>query len=920
MAPKRSTKKKGSESASAVAEASQSTEATASSPARASQKGTQPSQAAAAASPAPKASPKPAAAAEEAPETANPAGFDLSAAGRKRTRDAQQIKRTAESGAPSTSAHAQGVSKYGRPNKAPLSMLVADNVAPAGLGITASALSKDESRLIAARTNGSLALYRVVLSEANERRIFNVLLAANTGGIASSTVLAVTFLGALDEFVLVAFGSGNVGLYESATLAPITMANRTGGVVRSFARADDTSAFAACADGATRRYVVETDEASRAVRLTVPQTLPKMTDCERALSVAVSAEFGIVVVGDDGRNITAWELRPPTERICPQKWTVQLPASYPLALAADRATVAIGTSMNEVVFVDVEHGVIVNTFEHHRGPVTVLHAAAGVFYASGWHESLRAYRAPTRKTKASGSAAVAPTTASDYQPADVKRRTHYHECTSILIGPQTGLALSTARDGTIMFTNLDKLFSHPASYVDSLVSRTAYTLTARELLLTHRDNTVQVYRILATSIVPLASLAIDGPENVRGLWTDAAGTRLCVATDSRVVVFALTFEPELNKIRFSRLASSPVPSVGAACFVGPSTCVVANKNTFFVLCVAESVAKDAFSAAKLATSRGTAAQERAAASVAALSIGQVFTTDKIRGTVNALALVLNGSKQYLVVATSAPGGVYWLSLAENQQGDVAAPAQAVGRKNKKALVASSTAPAAGARIEGVHHVSSIDNLGLAGPIGGADGEVVFLNPTEGKFYGTVVDAEGKVRTSAVSTDKARLPVNVNFYGRTSAASPSAATKDEPLLAFFSNGLVEMRRGDVRWNFLRASDRTKARPNDVKARMDFASFVPKAVDAPWARNAFDDDEETQAQTAAGSAGKKAHRREKATIALDDEASDAEGSDDGNLRDPAAASANAIDASFSLRRNIPGVLDGLPLMWRVRRFGN
>lgn len=137
----------------------------------------------------------------------------------------------------------------------------------------------------------------------------------------------------------------------------------------------------------------------------------------------------------------------------------------------------------------------------------------------------------------------------------------------------------------------------------------------------------------------------------------------------------------------------------------------------------------------------------------------------------------------------------------------------------------------------------------------------------------------------------------------------------------------------RWTYIRPADRAKAEANNIKTKTEFAAFVSslQPVPAPWS-----------SECAAGSSSDKykRHRGERATVALDgDEISgDEEGSDDGRREDPtqlaqgltappttagqtkAPMTKRGSDALFVLRRNVEGLLEGLPPMWRVRRFGN
>jgi hypothetical protein len=773
-------------------------------------------------------------------------------------------------------------------NRLPVEIMIADNIAPACLGVAHAAMSRDESRIVTARSNGSLAVYRILTVTNDEKKIFNVIMTANTGGSRSSSVLQVSFLGASDEFVVACYGSGNIGLFTAAALMPVAMLSRAGGVARSIARVDDTSFFVACADGAARRYALTESEDD----MVLVQTLPKLTGSERALSVAVSTALGIVVVGDDARNITAWELNTASERISTQRWSTQIPAAYPLALAINETAVAVGTSLNEVVFVDPQHGVIVNTYEHHKGPVTVVTEANGVFYASGWHESLRAYRAVAVARRRSGRGRAGEgVTAADYTPAEAKRRTHYHECTSVLVGAD--IALSTARDGTIMFNNLEKLFTNPASYIDSQVSCTPHTLSASELLFTHRVDAVEVYRVLPHTVLPLANITVNGDENIRGIWPNTAASRLCVATDSRVIVFTVDFTRDNNKLKMTRLLTVPIPGVAAAsfgyddavCFVGAGRAVLALRLDL----PAVDEALKATAAACKKRERGGARmtkEELIDMAAKATGISAVIAHEQMTGSVYRI-VAPQDTQEHIVVATQGPGALHWLKFQKDLSG--------FARECK---------------------TEQIDTLFCFGPVG-AGNDILFLNPADGHYYSTRLKGPKIVR---LTTDKASVPQNVALVGRVSERDLTADGKNPnpntPFVGYFPNGLLEFRHGGERWNFVRPADREKAAPNDVKARTEFAALVSKNGSAPWVDVAEEDLEATRRR--------KAHRTEAATIALEGEASDAEGSDDdrGPRRDPAhgRASAGAADGAFVLRRNIPGLLEGLPMMWRVRRFGN
>jgi hypothetical protein len=715
-----------------------------------------------------------------------------------------------------------------------MNVVVADNVAPASLGVAALDLNAAESHLVTARVNGSVALYRIVV--ATKKSIFHFVPVAATGGRKHMTITKVRFFGAEDEFIAASLMSGQVVQYAAASLAPLHVVARAGGAIRDLCKATPTALYGACADGALRCYSLREGSA----KLAVTQTMPKIAGSERALCIAADAGLKMVVAGDDARHVVAWEMRDPEERGQRQLWVTELPNGYPLSLAvvAEHSAVAVGTSFNQVLFIDARQGVVVNAFTHHKGPVACLAAADGVTYASGWHELLRAYRCGPRDGDDE-----AATGASDIAPAEAKRRTHYHECTAVAIGQKTELALSAAKDGTVMFANLPTLFSKPASYFDSHPGTQPYSVTG-PFVTTFKDATVEMYRILPHELLPIAKFTMAGDFHVKGVWPNADFTRLCVATDERVAVIGLEVNLGNNVVNMTKLREAEVCGVAAAAFYGADACyVAAGKTITHLQCAAAADAPSKKKARKDAAGVEAAPQDLASVSV--------------KGVVTTLLFVDGAEQPCLFAATTAPAAAHFFRLATDGSSAVRSPPS-------------------------TEHVDV-----LSASVVGAD--VFFHCPTDNKHYLCKPPSQTQEATTVEvkkprAVSNADLPLTATVIGRLS--------DDGKCLAYFNNGLISFLQGNAQsWKYSRAADRRNAVPNTIKQKCEFAASLATSCFAGLnvGGNDDDDDEDVDEDAEAGAA-------------------------------KAAAAAAAPRTVLLLQRNIDGMLEQLPPMWRVRRFGN
>lgn len=430
-------------------------------------------------------------------------------------------------------------------------------IAPDVSGIWCCAVHPNETEVVVARENGSLVLYGLEYFQ----NVPHFTQLRHTGGRVGRTITQMAYLdlsglkgGSAGRFLLASYLSGQIVAYDSETLFPVSVYQRTGGAVWDMAVSGD-AVFAALSDGTWHQLQVRlapssTGGSASGNRL-VPQLelvriVPGVSGADRALSVAVSPALRMAVGTDDAGNVHAWRLPEAVEeadkagvsrlRGHQSLWTTRLPKGMALCVAivgagGARPVVAVGTSVGDVALLDVQNGDLFNTFSQHRGPVCTLavddtasaHDGGGVLYANGWHESLRCYR-------------LHPETG-EWYPAEVKRRTHNHEASQLCLLPRHQLLLSASRDGTVLYAPLAGLFEAPAMYVNVSTQQYAYA-SARDLLMHTRQGRVEVFSIASQGRhwAPLFAHSVSGQFHLSGLWCDPQLRYFVFATDERAVL------------------------------------------------------------------------------------------------------------------------------------------------------------------------------------------------------------------------------------------------------------------------------------------------------------------------------------------------------------------------------------------------
>jgi hypothetical protein len=292
---------------------------------------------------------------------------------------------------------------------------------PSVSGIVAMAVSAMEDRLVVAREDGSLLLFKLDFFQ----NVCHLVRIASTGGRRGRSIRGVHFV--LEGMtILVTHLSGQYVLYDADTLIPTAMLERTGGpILASCVVARGRIAVAAIADGTLHVVSVSSRK-----RLDLVAVAPKVSGANRSLCVSASAELGLAVGGDDAGHVTCWEFSAVLRHVLgneeqkekeeeeekrgnasflgsgrggggnvsssmQQRWSTRLGTALPLSALllqhdmTSSSTVGcccvIGTSVGEVVVMDVTSGSVVSSFCHHKGPVTVLARGADLssFLASG---------------------------------------------------------------------------------------------------------------------------------------------------------------------------------------------------------------------------------------------------------------------------------------------------------------------------------------------------------------------------------------------------------------------------------------------------------------------------------------------------------------------------------------------------------
>lgn len=443
-------------------------------------------------------------------------------------------------------------------------------IAPDVSGIACLAVNQAETEVAVALENGSLVLYSVEYFQS----IPHFTKLRHTGGRLRRTLTRIAFLdlslvdgvvpGTVayedrrNRFLVASYLSGQLVIYDSETLFPVSFYQRTGGAVWDFAM-EGGRLYTAVSDGSWHQLKVTVASTSQLPQLELERIIPGVSGADRAFSVASSTELQMVVGTDDAGNVHTWRLATASESPTTNSegraahesmWTTRLPKGMALCATiapGTRPAVAVGTSMGDVVLLEAATGHIISTFTQHKGPVCTIVCDHGVIYASGWHESLRSYRC---------------TADGEWHPAEVKRRTHYHEASQLVVLSQRQLILSASRDGTIMYAPLAQLFSAPALYVTVSTQQFAFA-SRKDVLLHTRLGRVEGFRMDAAQRhwVPLFAHSIHGKFHLRGLWCDADLHYVAFSTDERVVVSRIVYregsETALVMTRIEELVELP---------------------------------------------------------------------------------------------------------------------------------------------------------------------------------------------------------------------------------------------------------------------------------------------------------------------------------------------------------------------------
>lgn len=545
-----------------------------------------------------------------------------------------------------------------------LSVLASKVIAPDADGIRCMAASNAEDFLLIARESGSLSLYRL---DAHQNTA-HFLPVRKHAGRRGRTIQRMHFTEA-DATVILGYLSGQIVVACASTLLPISVMQRSGGAIFDMTRAGPFF-ITAVADGTWRTLFYD----SKTYEVEHYQTTPKVTGADRALCVAVSSALSMAVGGDDGGNVVAWSfphvrsssqqdnsLEAPqrladVERIPHQQlWCCRIAKGFPLALGvvSDAFTpcVAVGSSIGDVMLLDVQSGAPFRRFSHHKGPVSTIAVANKMFYASGWHESLRSYRcqeeepsSTTRQTAPRNDAAgVAsssfdapqPASVGEWYPSEVKRRTHYHEASQLLIlDKKLQWLLSASKDGTVMHSPVATVFSSASHYLDATSQSFAFA-TNRNVLVQTRGRHIEAFRMTSSKAhwVPVFSLGVDDDKyGLTGVWCNDNLDVVITATDRRLQVIRVEWpsvgsDSESHEPLHAGVSCGVAASISAApmqltCLeskaaVGTIDCAFdADSGSAYVLCATELVQ------ISIATSSGattTAPREKPVSSVTMVS-------------------------------------------------------------------------------------------------------------------------------------------------------------------------------------------------------------------------------------------------------------------------------------------------------------
>ncbi|KAG5476991.1 hypothetical protein LSCM1_05325 [Leishmania martiniquensis] len=484
-------------------------------------------------------------------------------------------------------------------------------IAPDVSGIRCLAVHPSEQELIVARENGSLVRYDVTFFQGIPQFVRR----RHTGGQTHRTISGLEYVAvptplsslssaskpgaapALRYVLLASMMSGQIVVYDAELLTPLALHHRSGGSIWSLHAVSAACIYAAMADGSWQQLRLTCKRNGAAPQLELVRVVPGISGADRALTVTTSLSLRMAVGSDDAGNVHAWRLpvgvssqvssagtgvTEEEEAALPSRargltehepmWTTRLAKGIALSCTivsgTQRPCVVAGTSMGDVAMLDAAHGHVFQTFSQHKGPVSTLAVQGNaVVYASGWHESLRSYRCSEQ---------------GDWYPAEVKRRTHYHEASHLVLLPHRQLILSASRDGTIMYAPTAKLFTSPAMYVVVTSQQFAYAAD-RELLLQSRFDTIEAFHMdsAARHWVPFFGHRLDGRFHLTGLWCDRQLHHIVFSTDERIALLKVVWRAHaaMSVSRIEVVLELPARSgVVDVCWSGPAAAAAATEE------------------------------------------------------------------------------------------------------------------------------------------------------------------------------------------------------------------------------------------------------------------------------------------------------------------------------------------------------
>lgn len=442
-------------------------------------------------------------------------------------------------------------------------------IAPDVSGVCRVAVHPSEHEVVLARENGSLVRYDVSFFQGVPQFVQR----RHTGGQTQRTITGLAYVAVpapassvvaatAPRYVLLAsMMSGQIVVYDPELLVPVALHQRSGGAIWALHAVSAACIYAAMADGSWQQLHLTCRREGAAPQVELVRVVPGITGADRALAVAASTSLRIAVGTDDAGNVHAWRLPASAAAAASQDgsaasataaaedeaagsgrarglaeheslWTTKLAKGIALSCvvvgSSRRPCVVVGTSMGDVVLLDAAHGHAFQTFSQHKGPVTALTVEADrVVYVSGWHESLRSYRCNEQ---------------GDWYPAEVKRRTHYHEASQLALLPQRQLLLSAARDGTVLYAPTSQLFHSPAMYLAVTTQQFAYA-AGREVLLQSRYDTIEAFQMdgAGRHWLPRFGHRLDGRFHLAGLWCDERLHYIVFSTEERVGVLRVVW-------------------------------------------------------------------------------------------------------------------------------------------------------------------------------------------------------------------------------------------------------------------------------------------------------------------------------------------------------------------------------------------